>query len=640
MIVCGDFNLPNVTWESYAAKETDVFLSQMIAKEFDQLIREPTHRKGNILDLVFANYENVLFKPPLSTNFSDHLAVQFLLPVCTEPQKNMRQINKLCLPFQSYLPLAEIIEQNIFSVFFALDDEGYIDYGLTEFDNILSPWMKNKRRKRLLYPPYYTSHSMHLLNCVETKRRQKASPVTIKALEIECEKSIELDTIFFVDTFIHHYSSMYSCFELIRHLKSNDLPSRILQNGIEKTCEGEIATIFNQYFASVYQSKPEIKDDFIERHINSIIVSHEEVTDALKTASLGTGIDRILEFFLTYASKQLSYHVWKLFQSILLHARYPDRWKQSRVVPIFKGGDKTSVSCWRPISILPKLSLVFEEVIFRQLYPTIRGSVSKTQFGFMRGPSTVTQLIIFLDSIYKAKDVNETLYAFYFDFSKAFDKVPHDILVRKLQQIGVGGKLLKLLTNYLNNRSQSVMINNNYSDKLPITSGVPQGSILGPLLFIIFIKDLPFDMIGCEFYLFADDSKVLSNDLDILQHALDNCLEWVRDNKMPFNLEKTQFIVFSHNKNCSNSLHLMDSSINPVDKVKDLGITISNNLKWNNHVKNRLKIAYSTFISFRRCLPASLNPSTKANIYKTYIFSSLTYGSEVWSTSKDALNKL
>ena len=158
--------------------------------------------------------------------------------------------------------------------------------------------MKNKRRKRLLYPPYYTSHSMHLLNCVETKRRQKASPVTIKALEIECQKSIELDTIFFVDTFIHHNSSMYSCFKLIRHLKSNDLPSRILQNGIEYTCEEEIATIFNQYFASVYQSNPEIKDDFIERDINSIIVSHEEVTDALKTASLGTGIDRIPGNFL------------------------------------------------------------------------------------------------------------------------------------------------------------------------------------------------------------------------------------------------------------------------------------------------------------------------------------------------------
>ena len=559
----------------------------MIAIEFDQLIREPTHRKGNILDLVFANYENVHMKPPLSTNFSDHLAVRFLLSVSTEPQKNMRQNNKLCLPFQSYLPLAEIIEQNIFSVFFALDDEGYIDYWLTEFDNILSPWMKNKRRKRLLYPPNYTSHSMHLLNCVETKRRQKDSPVTIKALEIECQKSIELDTIFFVDTFIHRDSSMYSCFKLIRHPRSNDLLSRILQNDIEHTCEQEIATIFNQYFASVYQSKPEIKDDFLQRDINSINISHKGMTEALETASLGTGRDRIPGNFLRYASKQLSYHVWKLFQSILLHARYArhaDRWRQLLVVPIFKGGEKTSVSCWRPISVLPKLSLVFEKVIFRQLDPTIPSRVSQTQFGFMHGRSTVTQLIIFLDSIYKAKDVNETLYAFYLVFSKAFDKVPHDIFVRKLQQIGVGGKLLKLLTNYLNNRCQSVMINNNYSDTLPITSGVPQGSILGPLLLIIFINDLPFDMNGCEFLL-ADDSKVLSNDSNILQHALDNCLEWGRDNKMPFHLGKTQFIVFNHNQNCCNSLRLMESSINPVDKVKDLGITISNNLKWNNHVK-------------------------------------------------------
>ena len=117
------------------------------------------------------------------------------------------------------------------------------------------------------------------------------------------------------------------------------------------------------------------------------------------------------------------------------------------------------------------------------------------------------------------------------------------------------------------------------------------GAVLGPLLFIISINDLPFDKNGCEFYLFADDSKVLSNDSNILQHALHKCLEWGRDNKMTFNLDKTQFIVFNHNKNCSNSLRLMDSSINPVDKLKDLGITISNNLKWNNHVKSRLKIA-------------------------------------------------
>ena len=413
---------------------------------------------------------------------------------------------------------------------------------------------------------------------------------------------------------------MYRCFKLIRHLKSNDLPSRILQNDMEYTCEREIATVFNQYVASVYKSKPEIKDDFIERYINSIIISHKEVTDALKTASLGTGIDRIPGNFFRYASKQLSYHVSKLFQSILLHARYPDIWKQLRVVPIFKGGDRTSVSCWPPISLLPKLSLVFEKIFFRQLYPTIRSRVSKTQFGFMRGRSAVTQLIIFLDSFYKAKDVNETLY----DFHKAFDKVPHDILVR--QQIGVDGKLLKLLTNYLNNRSQS---DKQQLFRYVINNKRRSGRIT---------SDLPFDVNGCEFHLFADDSKMLSNDSE--KHTSEKCLEWGRDNKMPFNCCKTQFIVFNRNQNCSNSLRLMDSSINPVGKVKDLGITISHNLKLNNHVKYRLKIAYSTFISFRRCLPASLSPSTKANIHKTYILSSLTYGSEVWSTSKDALNIL
>ena len=220
------------------------------------------------------------------------------------------------------------------------------------------------------------------------------------------------------------------------------------------------------------------------------------------------------------------------------------------------------------------------------------------------------------------KDVKETLLPFISILVKPSTRC--HILVRKLQQNGLGGKLLKLLTNYLNNRSQSVMINNNYSDTLPITSGVPQGSIPGPFFFIIFMNDLPFDMNGCESYLSLDDGKMLSNYSNILQHALDKCLEGGTNDKMPFNLDKIQFVVFNHNKNCSNTLRLMHSSINPVDKVKDLGKTISSNLKWNHHVKNWLKIAYSTFISFQGCLPASLNPSMKATIYKTYLPSSIT----------------
>ena len=204
-----------------------------------------------------------------------------------------------------------------------------------------------------------------------------------------------------------------------------------------------------------------------------------------------------------------------------------------------KEGIKLLCFVGNPYQLFVNSHLFFEIVTFRQLYPTIRSRVSMTQFGFMHGASTVTQLIIFLDSIYKAKDVNETLYAFYLDFSKAFDKVPHDILVRKLQEIGASGKLLKLLTNYLNKRSHSVMIKTKYSFTLSITIGVQQGLILVPLLFIILIHDLPFDINGCEFYFFANDSKVLSNDPNVIQHALDKCLEWGRDNKMPFRLDKT-----------------------------------------------------------------------------------------------------
>ena len=134
---------------------------------------------------------------------------------------------------------------------------------------------------------------------------------------------------------------MYSYFKLIKRLESNNLPSRILQNDIEYTFEQETVTIFKQILAAVNQSKPETKGDFM----HSIIISHEKVTVAFKASSRGTRLDRIPANILRYAVKQLSHHIEKLFQSILLRSKYLDRWKQSHVVPIFKGGPKNYVSC-------------------------------------------------------------------------------------------------------------------------------------------------------------------------------------------------------------------------------------------------------------------------------------------------------
>ena len=211
-------------------------------------------------------------------------------------------------------------------------------------------------------------------------------------------------------------------------------------------------------------------------------------------------------------------------------------------MPIYKSGDKNLIVSYRPISNLPKLSLVFEKLLFKILYSIIEAKLSNYQFGFRKRRSTVTQLLLFLNELYMNLDKGEVSYCFYLDFSKAFDKVPHSILLDKLSLFGIGGNLLRLLSSYLSNRVQCVKVGDHYSNWQTITSGVPQGSVLGPLLFIVFINDLPSVCISSMMFLFADDSKGINTKLPELQPDLDECIDWAQKNDMQYNIPKNQFL--------------------------------------------------------------------------------------------------
>ena len=273
------------------------------------------------------------------------------------------------------------------------------------------------------------------------------------------------------------------------------------------------------------------------------------------------------------------------------------------------------------------------------MYKFIAPKLSTRHFGFLKGRTTITQLLLFLSEAYYANEKNIELYAFYLDFAKAFDTVPHHLILRKLRLFGIGGNLLKLIHSYLIGRKQFVERNGTSSTFHVIISGVPQGYILGPLLFLVFIDNSPNSCSESLMFLFADDCKSISWDLPALERDFHNCFRWAKENLMTFNLSKTNFIAFGKSSP-GLSLNIEKTAIPASNTVKDLGLTINSNLSWSSHIELKVISAHSIFYNLKRSMPPNTHWHTKITLFKSYILSTVLYASEIWCPSKTDLTRL
>ena len=280
-------------------------------------------------------------------------------------------------------------------------------------------------------------------------------------------------------------------------------------------------------------------------------------------------------------------------------------WKLANVTPIFKKGDKQSTKNYRPISLLPICGKIFEKIIFNNLYPYLNSNnlITKNQSGFRPGDSTTNQLLFLVDEIHQAFEDRNSLEvrAIFLDISKAFDKVWHDGLIFKLKQNGISGSLLKLFENYLYNRKQRVVLNGSCSDYSEIESGVPQGSVLGPLLFLIFINDLEIN-IKSNIKFFADDTMLFSVvkdpviSADDLNHDLDIINQWAHQWIMEFNPDPTKQateVLFSCKKVSPNHPQLIFNGtvVKKVNEQKHLGLILDSGLSFKKHLDEKIIIA-------------------------------------------------
>ena len=302
-----------------------------------------------------------------------------------------------------------------------------------------------------------------------------------------------------------------------------------------------------------------------------------------------------------------------LFNTSLNEGVVPDIWKEGNITALFKKGDKSDPGNYRPVSLTSVICKIMEKLIREMIVAhMIKNQLfSKKQFGFISGRSTTLQLIKVMDKWTEILDNGGKLDAVYMDFMKAFDKVPHKRLIKNMRRYGINQIIINWVENFLKNRQQKVIVNGAESTNQNVTSGIPQGSVLGPILFVIYINDMP-ECVDSETYLFADDTKIFREinvqpDVEMLQKDLDELQKWSDTWLLKFhpNKCKVMTVATKSEENKMGKYHLYDNNgrevkLDQSEGEKDIGVLVDENLTFGKHIQAQVNKANSIMGLIRR----------------------------------------
>ncbi|CAG9128671.1 unnamed protein product [Plutella xylostella] len=430
--------------------------------------------------------------------------------------------------------------------------------------------------------------------------------------------------------------------------KGSSFPSTMNYLGNSSSSGDEISNLFSSYFHSTFlQPEPDQNADggtVDDATPNIADVSSIEITEDVVHKLLSSidpnksaGPDDLPAIFLIKCSKSLSVPIATLFRRSLAEGVVPLIWKSAFISPIHKKGPKNQVDNYRPISKLCLVAKVFERIVYNEVYVSLKLTFNHQQHGFLRHRSTVSNLVLLNEFISKEMESNNNVDAIYTDYSKAFDRIDHKMLLKKLLMAGIRGDLYRWFSSYICNRTQAVVLNGYKSLWTDIPSGVPQGSLLGPLLFVIFINDIDTCFRYSDFLLFADDMKVFrvvndSLDCSLLQDDLDRVEQYCHHNKLDINVSKCFSITFSRKRNIYlNSYKLNHQSISNCSEIRDLGVTMDSKLMFDTHIQTIVKKSYKALgFLIRSCKNFKMMKSIKI-LYCSLVRSNLEYASQVWN---------
>ena len=425
----------------------------------------------------------------------------------------------------------------------------------------------------------------------------------------------------------------------------------ILQNGIFITDIKEKCKIFNEYF----------KDQCKTIVTSSVLPPHVEKTTTLSLNHVNFTESRILEHIcglninkahghdgipiriLKICDKSISKPLFLIYKNCISKGYFPKKWKKANVVPVYKKNERNTTSNYRPISLLPVCGKILEKLIFDNLYSYIfqNNFISDKQSGYRFKDSTVKQLLSITHEIFKAFDSSEEIRAVFLDISRAFDRVWHAGLTFKLQKIGIGGEMINILENFLSDREQRVALDGQFSDWARIEAGVPQGSILGPILFLIYINDL-IEIVDSNIKIFADDTfifcKADQNSTEILTNDLNKITTWAHKWKMSFNpnLDKQAVeVIFSNKRTPSNfdTLFFAGIPVKKASETKHIGMLLDSKLNFEKHVEDKLAKT-NQGLGMMKHIKKWVSSKTLEQIYKLYVRPNLDYGDILYHSAE------
>ena len=373
-------------------------------------------------------------------------------------------------------------------------------------------------------------------------------------------------------------------------------------------------------------------------------ISEEEILDIIKSLpKKGTGPASIPLNLLKMVADIVVFPLCHIINCSFVTGIFPNILKVAKVIPLHKGGSTEDLNNFRPISLLSIFDKLIEKIMHNRLYAFLEDNnvLYEKQFGFRKNNSTIYALMEITERIKESIDTGKFGCGIFIDLKKAFDTVNHKILITKLEHYGVRGIPLKWFESYLTDRKQYVFYNGVSSDVKKISCGVPQGSVLGPLLFLLYINDLPNISKKLGFYLFADDTNIYyeAKNLPVLENVVNEELRqlslWLNVNRLALNISKTNFVIFHTSKKklpFNVTLKLNRKAILQKGHIKYLGITVDEHLNWKEHILNvSKKISRNAGILCK--LRNYVNLKLLKTIYYSLIYSYIVYGIQVWGSA-------